>query len=54
VGVVVVVAAGRGTPTLKNWRERAVKEYWRIEFRTVWKGAASRSMKIVVRTIGSR
>ncbi len=34
--------------------ERAVKEYCRIEFRTVWNGAASRSMKIVDLTIGSR
>ena len=34
--------------------DRAVNEYWSIELSTVWKGAAIRSMKIVVRTIGSR
>ena len=55
--VVVVVSAlvpppKSGVPI--DSTERAVKEYCRIEFRTVWKGAARRSMKIVVLTIGSR
>ena len=38
--------------TLMALIDRAVKLYCNIEFSTVWNGAARRSMKIVVRTIG--
>src|SRR4051794_31158498 len=54
VGVVVPVVPPPKIGTLIDLTERAVKEYCSIEFRTVWNGAASRSMKIVVLTIGSR
>ena len=51
---VVVVAPFPKIGTLIDLTDRAVNEYWRIELMTVWNGAARRSMKIVVRTIGSR
>ena len=54
-GVVVrAAAAARKIGVLIDLIDRAVNEYCSIELSTVWNGAASRSMKIVPRTIGSR